>query len=386
MLTIQPSDGYEKYLFDKAFDTKTPISGTFELLPICNMDCHMCYIRITREEMNRQGQMLTAKQWLQIAEQAAKKGTLFLLLTGGEPLLHPEFSEIYQGLRSLGMCITINTNGTLITEKLADLWQKNLPRRINISLYGSSDELYGKLCKNPKGFSQVMYGIQLLKERKIPVKLNCTLTPENRDDMDQIIRLSEELEVPVSTPTYLFPPGRKISNTLCGAISNTYRLSPKEAASEQVKAIYRAFHEDIDYEQNLQSILDDIKEKEKNRKERGSDILPPGGFLCSAGASSFWVNWKGEMTPCGMMQTPSRNLLEQGFEESWEAIKNESSQIVTSVECFNCKYRKVCQTCAASACVETGSFSNIVPYHCEMSKEYERLIKKHLSDMQKENQ
>lgn len=386
MLTIQPNDGYEKYLCDRAFETCTPISGTFELLPVCNMDCRMCYIRMSPEEMNRQGKILTAKEWLRIGRQAAEKGALFILLTGGEPLLHPEFREIYKGLRALGICVTINTNGTLITEEIADMWQSDLPRRVNISLYGSSDEIYGDFCRNPKGFTQVMRGIRLLKERNIPVKLNCTLTPWNRDDMDNIIRVSEELEIPVSMPTYLFPPARKAGCTgSCVTVPEGYRLSPKEAAKEQVKALYRAFHEDQDYEQNLQEILDEINSREKGREEREEgDVSPPGGFLCSAGVRNFWVNWKGELTPCGMMQTPVRNLREQDFSSAWEEIHEESSRIFTSTECFNCKYRKVCQTCAASARAETGDDGNIVPYHCEMSREYERLIKKYLDEIRKE--
>lgn len=386
MLTIQANDGYEKYLFDRAFDAAIPISGTFELLPTCNMDCRMCYIRISPEEMRRQGRMLTADEWLRIGRQAADKGALFILLTGGEPLLHPEFSEIYKGLRALGMCVTVNTNGTLITKEIADMWQCDLPRRVNISLYGSSNEIYKDFCRNPRGFTQVMERIKLLKERNIPVKLNCTLTPWNKDDMDRIIRISEKLEIPVSMPTYLFPPGRKAGSAgCCSEVPEGYRLSPKEAAEEQVKALYRAFHEERDYEENLQEILDEISRREADRDRCGGGVInPPGGFLCSAGVSSFWVNWKGELTPCGMMLSPKRNLSEKDFNAAWDEIKDESSHIYTSTECFNCKYRKICQTCAASARAETGSDGNPVPYHCEMCKEYERLIKKHLEKIRKE--
>lgn len=385
MLTIQPNDGYEKYLFDRAYETATPISGTFELLPTCNMDCRMCYIRMSPEEMHQQGRMLNVEEWLRIGRQAARKGALFILLTGGESLLHPGFKEIYKGLRALGICVTINTNGTLITEEIADMWKQDLPRRVNISLYGSNDDIYGRYCRNPKGFTQVMRGIRLLKERNIPVKLNCTLTPWNRDDMDNIIRISEELEIPVSMPTYLFPPERKAVHTGCVEVPEGYRLSPKEAAKEQVKALYRAFHENPDYEENLQGILDEIKIREKDRNEReDGDVSPPGGFLCSAGVRSFWVNWKGELTPCGMMKSPARDLTEQDFSSAWDEIKEESSCIFTSTECFNCKYRKICQTCAASARAETGGEGNTVPYHCEMCREYERLIEKHLKEIRKE--
>lgn len=386
MLTIHPNNGYEKYLFDQAFKTQTPISRTFELLPVCNMDCSMCYIRMSPEEMRKQGQMLRAKDWLRIGEEAAKKGTLFLLLTGGEPLLHPDFGDIYKGLRSLGICININTNGTLITEALADLWANNVPRRVNISLYGSNNKIYEKFCRNPQGFTQIMKGIRLLKERNIPVKLNCTLTPWNREDMDHIIEISEQLEIPVSMPTYLFPPGRKAGWHGCAPVPDGYRLSPEDAAKEQVKALYRAYHTDPDYAENIQGILDEIHERENWLKTHNGDCMvpPPGGFLCSAGVSSFWVNWKGELTPCGMMQTPVSNLMENDFEHAWETIKTASARVFTSTECFNCKYREVCQTCAASACIETGHPGNKVPYHCQMSRAYERMLQEHLKEIEKE--
>lgn len=277
--------------------------------------------------------------------------------------------------------MTINTNGTLITEDIADVWEADLPRRVNISLYGSNNAVYAKLCRNPEGFTQVMRGIRLLKDRGIPVKLNCTLTPQNRGDMENIIRISEELELPVSIPTYMFPPVRKPAEATHSQKIGKYRLSSKEVAREQIRTLYRAYGQNKDYAERIQSILDEMDHLEKIGKMQNK---PPGGCLCSAGVSSFWVNWKGELTPCGMMKTPVRNLLEQDFGSAWEAIHEESSHILTSTECFNCKYRKVCHTCVASARAETGDDSSKVPYHCETCREYERLLREQLNEIRKE--
>ena len=68
MLTLQPDNGFEKYLCDKAFAEATPISGTFELLPICNMDCRMCYVRLSKEQMNRMGSPLELSEWIRIGK------------------------------------------------------------------------------------------------------------------------------------------------------------------------------------------------------------------------------------------------------------------------------------------------------------------------------
>ena len=81
----------ERALLDHAKRTCTPANGSIELLPLCNMKCDMCYVRLSREEMERQGRLRTADEWLKIGRQMKEAGVLFLLLTGGEPFLYPEF-------------------------------------------------------------------------------------------------------------------------------------------------------------------------------------------------------------------------------------------------------------------------------------------------------
>ena len=83
-----------EYLYRKAYISKTPLSGAFEISPLCNMDCKMCYVRMSKEEMNKVGRQRTVDEWIEIAEQAKEMGTLFILLTGGEPFLYKDFKEL----------------------------------------------------------------------------------------------------------------------------------------------------------------------------------------------------------------------------------------------------------------------------------------------------
>lgn len=62
--------------------------GVLELLPLCNLNCDMCYVRMSREEMEEVGRLRTMEEWTKTAEDMMKAGTLFVLLTGGEPLLY----------------------------------------------------------------------------------------------------------------------------------------------------------------------------------------------------------------------------------------------------------------------------------------------------------
>lgn len=144
---------YEKYLIEKAACSHVPLNASLELLPLCNMNCDMCYVRLSRAEMESQGRLRSADEWLALAEQR-DAGTLFILLTGGEPLLYPEFRTVYLGLRRMGMILTVNTNGTLVDEEWAEFFAEHPPRRINITLYGTDEETYEKLCHYPGGFEK----------------------------------------------------------------------------------------------------------------------------------------------------------------------------------------------------------------------------------------
>lgn len=90
------------YLHAKACRAGTPLSGNFELTARCNFNCRMCYVHLTPEEQRRRGRELTADEWLAIAETARSRGMLFLLLTGGEPLIRPDFRYILTELKKWG--------------------------------------------------------------------------------------------------------------------------------------------------------------------------------------------------------------------------------------------------------------------------------------------
>ena len=105
MNPLQHLNPIEQNLCNKADMMKVPIAGNIELLPLCNMDCKMCFAKMTREQMEQHHRMLDYKEWIEYGKQMSEAGTIFMLFTGGEPLLYPHFDELYVAFKKMGFIV-----------------------------------------------------------------------------------------------------------------------------------------------------------------------------------------------------------------------------------------------------------------------------------------
>mgnify|MGYP001157719689 FL=1 len=363
-----------KYLHLKASITKTPISGTFELSPLCNMDCKMCYIKMSKEKQERITRLRTKEEWIELAQKAKEKGMLFLLLTGGEPFLVKDFKELYIELHKMGFCISINSNGTMIDEGVIEWLKHYPPMRINMTLYGASDETYGRLCNNPNGFTQVTKAISLLKENNIQVKLNCSVTPYNKDDLKQMMDFAEEHSLIIEATAYMFPPLRKDETK----IGQNDRFTAEDAAlyASYISAYSNGFDRFKAYIESGQLALYDADDD--------CGVVEGDHMRCRAGITSFWMTWEGKMLPCGMIPDSGKDPWKVGFDEAWENAKNIVSDITLPVKCAGCGKKDECKACAAMVYTETGTYDKVPQYRCEMTKNYPEACKKVLKELEQQ--
>lgn len=359
MGAIEPK--LSKYLHHAAAQKGVPLSGTFELSPCCNMDCRMCYVRKSREEVNLAGGEIPAGKWLSMAEECRRAGTLFLLLTGGEPFFYPGFRELYEELAGMGFMISMNTNATMITEKTVSWLSKNPPARMNITLYGASDETYERLCRNPRGYTQTVNAVKMLKKAGISVKFNASMTPWNIGDLDGIYRTAQELDVYVQAAAYMYPPVRKDRER----IGQGNRFTAEEAGKWEA-AIDRKRLTREQYQARVEQIRRNILEKNSADQSTQSETGEP--MRCRAGRTSFWINWKGEMTPCGMMVTPVTYPFRDGLMKAWDELRDATAKILLPAKCRGCTMKDLCPVCAASVYTETGAFDTAPEYLCRMTR------------------
>lgn len=356
-VTSEPEISY--ILHEKGAQLKLPVSGTFELTAGCNFHCGMCYIHTDYDKVGNAGE-LTAEQWLEIGRQARDAGMVFLLLTGGEPLARKDFPEIYEGLKSLGLVISINTNGYFLDAEIADLFRRNPPSRLNVSLYGASDETYKRVC-GMAAFTKVSKNIQRMKDMGISVRLNCSITPENCGDLEKMQAFIASQKLHAKATTYMYPPMRTDEGTFG---ENRGRLNAKQAA------YYRVRRSELHYSRQeffkrCDGLLRLIQINEKKEASKCPEREP---MYCRAGKSSFWVNWRGEMSACGVMCRENVSVLENGFSAAWDTVWKETEKIRLPLKCAACKYRHFCNICAAVCYCETGGFDEPPQYVCELSE------------------
>lgn len=361
------------YLHSKAYTAGIPVSATFELTARCNFDCKMCYVHLLDTERCKTEEK-SAEWWIETGKKAAEQGVVFLLLTGGEPLIRPDFKEIYTALTKLGFVISINTNAYLITDEIIELFKQLPPTRINITLYGACDSTY-EAVTGVSAFSRVIINIKKLLSIGIDVRFNGSFTRLNAADAEKILNISRELNVHIKGTQYMFP------QVLVGKNpgENGCRLSSEEAAYRRVEWL-KLIHTPDEYKKRLKAMQNGIDAFELSCKEECGD----GKIRCRAGKSSVWINFRGEMCFCGVAGHPF-SIDEYGFTGAWEKVKEFSDSIRTPAKCETCKYRDICCVCAAACYTETGDFNKVPEYVCKMTEKIAQLIKKETERLETEN-
>ncbi len=338
-------EGLRKELTLWAKLRKFPLYATFELTPYCNLRCPMCYVRLDPVRAAKQGKLMTGKQWLEIARQARDMGLLFVTLTGGEPFLHPDFWEIYDGLLEMGILPSIFTNGCLINEEVVERLKKKPPHNIKMSIYGASNETYETMCGVKDGYTKVCHAIDLLKEAGLSFFCTATVVRENRQDIGALYTMAHEKQI-------------RFFHTI--AVTN----SARDALSDP-----------------LNSRISSVESKwtlERMEKEKRKDRYINQPFIACGGYSvTFHMTWHGHMQFCGFAAKPYVQIAEPiDVKRSWEAMLEETERITTPVECETCEHYEFCKRCPGLLAAESGDPGKISSSFCKQAADLHELYNK----------
>lgn len=351
-----------------------PLAGTFELTARCNLNCKMCYVRLDNAQLHAMGRELTAREWISLAGDAAKAGTLNLLLTGGEPLLRPDFPEIYRALNQMGFIITLYTNATLMTPDLYRLFAEYPPTSTAVTLYGARPQTYEKICGNADAFRQAIQGLEMFADIPTALEVRSTFITDNMDELDELRSLANRY-------TKRFAVNISVFKAVRGGTADVEacRMTPLQsfalvAANEEY---YRSLNNQLQLP--LQSSLD--TDHYISRRQTGFE-LSPEIIPCLAAKSMYWITWDGKMLPCGSFSSPYTLPRDEGFLAAWTRLPVLFKDIALPTECLDCEYSEgACPNCPANLQAETGFLNKVSPYICEYAREQRRCTAKYLGQI-----
>ena len=340
ILEISYGDFSER-LHRKMAEKRIPLGGGIELTFRCNVRCAHCYI-----DHNDLQKELTYEEICAILDQAVEEGCLWLLITGGEPLVRKDFVDIYTYAKKKGMLITLFTNGTLIDESLADYLQDWRPFSVEITLYGITQETYEKVTGVRGSFKRCMEGIHNLLERNISLKLKTMVMTLNKHELYDMKKYAEDLELDFRYDPVLNP-------MLNG--SN----KPAEVA--------------ITPEEVVELDVNDQKRLESWQRFGEKFWGPPTNFEylynCGAGISSFHVDPYGKMSVCILSREPSYDLRQGPFREGWYELfpQIRAEKRKKNHPCAYCEKISLCGQCPGWARLEHGDPEKPVDYLCRVA-------------------
>ncbi len=327
---VQTQSAFAEYLDTKARIKGIPLHGQFELTPLCNFDCKMCYVHLNSEQLAGQ-KVMTADTWKDLMYQAFEAGMISATLSGGECLTYTGFDEVYLYLRDLGCEVSVLTNGYLLDDKRIEFFKFHMPKSIKITLYGWNNDVYERVT-GQRAFGIVEGNIRKAIEAGLPISLSITPNTYLGQDVLETVRKGKSLTRNTYVNSALFTP--RVETGRSGLNNDS----------------------DIDTYIQIYRLINELDGRET--KEIDEDKLPPVGgpshecqkcgLMCGGGRSGFVLDWKGKMMPCNRMDMIYAFPLLNGFRDAWNKVNLEANSWPRVPECQECVYREVCNNCPAN--------------------------------------
>lgn len=332
-------------LRERIAEKRVPLSGSMELTFQCNLRCKHCYLDEVHNGIPGQ-QELSTEEWYDLLDQMADLGTLWLLMTGGEPFVRPDFLEIYTYAKRKGFLITIFTNGTLITPEIADYLAEWRPSKIEITLYGATEQTYELVTGVRGSFSRCKAGIERLLERQIPLRLKTVVTKLNQHELWQMKTYADSLETSFRYDAML---NAGING---GNEPKVQRLSPEEIVQL-----------DLDDPDRLAAWYE--------YTDRMHDVRIEDDYLyhCGAGIRTYHIDPYGLLSICLLSREPQLNLRTKNLSYGWHIFLKQvrTTRRRLKSKCSQCSLVTLCGNCPAWAYMEQGNPEVPTDFQCSVT-------------------
>ena len=268
---------------------------SLELTYRCNLDCFYCY-----NDREKPGTELSLAQYQSLLKDLAGMQTLYLMLTGGEPMMHPHFFEIGNMARELGFVTRIRTNGHSLNKKLAERVKKEVdPYIVEVSLHGATAEVHDRQTQVAGSFDRLLENLANAKAAGLRCSIVSTPTAWNEHQIDEMFALCDSIDIPLRFQGPVAPKDNGDTEPLI--------IQPKQETWDLVS----------------ERVTKRCAQTGSDPASHGSDPIeathlePEQKAMCSVGVAGVDIDPYGNVQACMHLQESAGNLHENSIEKIW---------------------------------------------------------------------
>lgn len=346
---------------------RIPLSFNLEITARCNNNCRHCYINLPSEDAEAGVAELSSEEIVRIADQATEMGSLWCLVTGGEPLLRPDFEDIYLLLKKKGFLVSVFTNATLVNEDHVKLFKHYPPRDLEVTVYGMTKATYERVTRKHGSFESFQRGLKLLVDNGVPLRMKTMALKSNLHEIHQIAEFCRR-----HTKDYFrFDPFLHLRYD--GEEKRNAEIIEERLSPDEIVAVERADPERI-------SAL--MTQCRGPVDAHISDSVGERLFTCGAGVYSFSISYNGMFRLCDSLWAPGTTcdlktvLLSEAWSDLVPRVRNLASANPSYRQtCGACRMVNFCLSCPAHNYLETGHLEGETSYFCRIAHAREAMLR-----------
>jgi radical SAM protein with 4Fe4S-binding SPASM domain len=315
-------------------------TAEIRLTRACNLSCRHCSVAAGKKAEDE----LSTEEIMDLVDQLSDMGVLYVVFTGGEPMLHRDIFSLIGYAASKGLRVFIDTNGTLLSKEKVKALKEAEASTVQVSIDGARKT--HDSIREDGSFEKAIVGIKNSIEEGIHTSVNFTVSRLNQDDLPYLIDLAKDLGVEALTMERFAPMGRgeEIKDA----------LQDPEEFKQSLEALFAA--EDIKTNSTdplavfvKKGLLETYSKKEVKGRICGG---------CSAGIAALTISYDGEVYPCPKLEVSCGNIRSSTILDIWlnnGTIRNlRFRKFKTS--CGACEWKNLCGGCRAVAHAVSGDY------------------------------
>ena len=325
-----------------------------EITSRCNERCVHCYIPNDNKVNN-----IEPSLFYDILEQCNDMKLLHLTLSGGEPMLHPNFCDFLRKCKEYDFSINILTNLTLLNDDIISEMKRNSLLGVQVSLYSMNSDIHDEITQMKGSFEKTKNAILKLIENNIPMQISCPIMKQNKNNYNDVKEWAKKYNIHVGDDYTIIA---KYDHT-------TQNLSNRLSIDEVEELINNIVDTDIKYVEKMK--------KEIERKKN----TPYDDYVCSVCNSSICITESGNVYPCaGWQDNVVGDVKETSLKDIWE--NSEKVKYLREVKkqdfpkCIQCLEKDYCTMCMVRNANEDPMGDPLIvnEYFCEIAKLNKKII------------